>query len=118
MNFRSRMAHPTKFAVLLGCCLALLGCSTPPEPSMVDSPSAGLPSVECRQVPRDLCNSAAAGAIEGPKPDGAGAVEHVIVSCELSPPCDPRREGSGGKVITLYDNGSTWTQDWAVGSGT
>jgi hypothetical protein len=80
--------------------------------------AAGDPLIQCHEVPEELCREYANEAISGPQPSGAGEIVRVTVTCELNPPCSADRLDSGGEVVVTYDDGTTWVQDWAVGSGT
>ena len=74
--------------------------------------------VECRGVPQNACLDYAANAVAGAQPSDAGTVVQVTVTCERNPPCEPDRRDSGGRIILTYDDGTTFAQDWAFGSGT
>lgn len=104
-------------SVVVFAILGLAACDADDARPTASAASSDGELVQCEDVPRDLCLEYASGAMTGPQPSGAGAIQRVVVTCDLRPPCERDRSGSGGKIRILYSDGSSWTQDWEVDAG-
>jgi hypothetical protein len=109
MRARTRwlVAWVTVVMVLMGACT---------DPGIL-APSPVNATVDCQDVPEELCHRYAESALAGPQPSGSGQIVSVTVTCEVKPPCESGRMGSGGQVIIEYNDGTSFSQDWILGSG-